>query len=84
MPDPGATAPKPTLDYATPAPPPAPAPAVPRYRKILAGFLFVAGVLLAAYAPFLHHGAARANVGTAALGFVVYGLVIRFGHVRLE
>ena len=74
--------PTPTLDYATP--PPKVAPLVPRYRKVLAAMLFVIGVLLAADALFMKGEAARANVAISGFAFICYGLVIRWGHVRLE
>ena len=69
------------LDYApVPRPPPY---TVPPYRKVLSGVLILAGVVLGGVGMLLANESARVSVWTAALGLVVYGLVIRFQHVRL-
>jgi hypothetical protein len=66
------------LDYRPPSP-----PTVPRYRKVLSGTLVLAGLAAAVFGAFLPSEPARVNVWTAAGGFIVWGLVIRFQHVRL-
>lgn len=64
------------------SPPPA-RPVVPAYRKAFAGILIVAGLAVAIAGLFAPAGPARTNDWTVAAALLVYGLVIRFQHVRL-
>jgi len=54
-----------------------------RYRRVLSTVLIAAGVLLAILGLAVHHESARFNVWTAAFGMLIWGMVIRFQHVRL-
>jgi hypothetical protein len=67
-----------TLDYSPPPP-----PTVPRYRKILSGVLLCVGVVVAVTGLFPKSEPARANICVTGCGVVIYGLVIRFQHVRV-
>jgi hypothetical protein len=62
---------------------PPPLPTVPSFRKYLSAFLVLAGVVLGVVGIFAASEPARANIWTVAFGLVVWGLVIRFQHVRL-
>jgi hypothetical protein len=69
---------KPTLDYAPPE-----RYRIPRYRRILSGTLIVAGSAVAVLPLFETNESARTNIWTAAGALIVWGVVIRFQHVRL-
>ena len=64
------------LDYATPP------PGVPRYRKILSGILIGVVVGIAVTGLFAYSESAGGDICVAAGGLVVFGLAIRFQHVR--
>jgi hypothetical protein len=87
MPDPGAprdAVPAPTLDYRTP---PATAPARPRplrRRRANGMVLLAAGAASAACTAVLDHEPLRTNAGTVTAGLILWGLVLRFGSVRVE
>ena len=83
MPGPGAprdTAPTPTLDYHAPPPPPLARPV--RRRRWIGTALLAIGAAAAASAPLLDHEPLRTNVATAGAGFILWGLVLRFGPAR--
>jgi hypothetical protein len=76
MPEPPEKQPQP-LNYSPP-----PRPTVPLYREILSGILVLAGIVFSVVGIFAASEAARANIWTVAFGLIVWGLVIRFQHVR--
>ena len=83
MSDPGTprdTAPAPTLEYRTP--PPAPLARPVRRRQWIVTALLAIGAASAASAPLLDHEPLRTNVVTAAAGFILWCLVLRFRIVR--
>ena len=75
MSDPGQE--RPILDYAPP-----PKPAIPRYRKWLSGLLIVAGSVWG-IVGLVAYGFAREDALLYSFGFILWGVVIRYQHVRL-
>ena len=70
---------RPTLEYEAPPPP----PVVPRYRRIFAAAMIAAGGAAAVFGFLMQNESARVNTWTVAFGLIVWGLVVRFQHVRL-
>jgi hypothetical protein len=85
MPHPGASRDldtAPTLDYCTPPLAPARRARPVRRRRASGAVLLAAGALSAACTGLLDLEPLRTNVGTASAGFILWGLVLRFGSVR--
>jgi hypothetical protein len=69
--------PKPTLDYGRP-----PKPLVPTYRKVLAWALICGGTPFLVVAALQPQPVARLDITMPGLGLIMWGVVIRFQHIR--
>lgn len=67
----------PVLPYARPG-----EPLVPTYRKVLAYSMIVAAIPILLYAMMQTNPAARTNIAVPGFALIMWGVVIRFQHVR--